>query len=103
MPNMKSVINNHNKTILEKQENPERTGNCLQKDSCLLSNECLETNIVSEATVTSNKPNYVPRTYMTEPIFKARFANHKKAFNHQRYENDSVLFERNVESEKEKF
>ena len=65
----------------------------MNRESCPLNNSCLSTNIVYEATLTSNIPTYGPKIYIgiTEPTFKKRYGNHKKAFNHEKYEHDTQL------------
>ena len=92
--NMKTIISNHNKSILNKSENPnQKTCNCINKNNCPLNGECQADNIIYQATINSNKPNYEPQNYigLAETNFKKRYANHKKSFNHQKYENDTVL------------
>ena len=83
----------HNKTVLQEKKQQIKTCNCIKKESCPLNNQCLATNIVYEATVTTNAPNYTPKTYIgiSEGSFKKRFANHKKSFNHVCYEKETEL------------
>ena len=57
MPNIKSIIMKHNKTVLQEKKQQIKTCNCIKKESCPLNNQCLATNIVYEATVTTNAPN----------------------------------------------
>ena len=93
MPNIKNIITSHNKKILNESEVVERKCNCLKKEECPLENQCLSTNIVYEATLSDNASNATPATYIgiSETTFKLRYANHKKAFNHARYEADTEL------------
>ena len=94
MPNMKAVINKHNKKILASQPaNIERTCNCMNKNNCPMNNNCLATNVIYEATIRSDLPNYKEKKYigLCESTFKKRFANHKSSFNHQRYKNSTSL------------
>ena len=67
--------------------------NCIKKDECPLNNKCLTTNLVYEATLKSTNHNYQPKTYIgiSEGTFKTRYANHKKSFNHRKYEMDTTL------------
>ena len=93
MPNTKSIINNHNKNVLQENNNQNKTCNCIKKESCPLGNQCLTPNIVYQGTISSNEPNTSPKIYigLCEESFKKRYANHKKSFNHSRYENDTEL------------
>ena len=93
MPNIKSIINAHNKSIIKEPKEQNKTYNCINKELCPLNNQCLTTKIVYEATVTSNAPNYQPKTCIRicEGTFKKRFANHKKSFRYERYEKDTEL------------
>ena len=93
---MKSIINSHNKTIIDKGTPATNTiskCNCIKKENCPLQNNCLTENIIYQATVTSNQQNYEPKTYIgaSATTFKKRFANHKKSFSHKRYENETEL------------
>lgn len=93
MPNIGRIINNHNKNILNDECKKDHMCNCIKRETCPLNNQCLAENIVYEATVTSNKPNYSPKSYIgiSETTFKVRYANHKKSFNHKRYEKETEL------------
>ena len=93
MPSVKSIISSHNKSILKEQKQQNRTCNCINKESCPLNNQCLTENIIYEATIITDDPNTVPKTYigLCEGPFKKRYANHKKSFNHSRYEKDTEL------------
>ena len=54
MPNVKSIINKHNKTVLDPPtNNSERTCNCINSEKCPLQQKCL-TNNMYNATITSN-------------------------------------------------
>ena len=93
MPNIKSIVSGHNKSILNEYPENNKTCNCMNKELCPLDNKCLTDNIVYEATITSNQAEYGPRTYIgiSETTFKKRFSNHVKSFNHEKYEKDSEL------------
>ena len=93
-PNIKSVIDSHNKYILRNEEDQEkRTCNCIRKAECPLDGLCLTENTVYEATITSNDSENAPLVYVgsAETTFKKRFANHKKSFNYEKYENNTEL------------
>ena len=95
MPNIKSLINAHNKRLLATHTDlvPERTCNCINRESCPLSNNCLSKSLVYEATVTADLPNYKEKKYigLTESTFKKRFSSHKTSFNVERYRHNTTL------------
>ena len=64
MPNIKSIVSGHNKSILNEYPENNKTCNCMNKELCPLDNKCLTDNIVYEATITSNQAEYGPRTYI---------------------------------------
>ena len=94
MPNVKSIIDKHNKRVLRTVEpeiaNVERSCNCRKKDQCPLDNQCLTKGIVYQATVTSSEGNesYVG---LTDTDFKARFANHNQSFRNVVHSNQTEL------------
>ena len=65
MPNVKSIISSHNKSVLKDQSvtsasQVDKDCNCRKKDTCPLSGKCLTTNVVTrqqlpEMTQTSKK------------------------------------------------
>ena len=102
MPNVSSVINNHNKFIQQELTKPQ-TKTCLKRDSCSLINQCLTTNIVYEAhhvraafVHTRQKP--------TSAYAETRSRNDtqiiRKLFNHSQYGKQRKL-SKEVEKEKE--
>ena len=94
MPNMKSIINAHNRKVLnDKNETNRRTCNCHNQETCPLNGNCLAKESLYEATIKSDLPNYKEKLYkgISEPPFKKRFKNHEKSFNHKGYMNDSAL------------
>ena len=95
MPNVKTIINAHNRKILrqETEPNEKRTCNCSKKENCPLSNKCLSTNIVYEAKISCDDEDYKERSYfgISEGAFKLRYANHKKSFTHEKYKNETEL------------
>ena len=92
MPNMKKILNSHNKKILSNKTSNIKTCNCRQKDSCPLDGNCLSTNIIYKATVSTNTPTET-KIYigLCETEFKSRYANHNKAFRHRKYEHETEL------------
>ena len=94
MPNVKSIINEHNKTALGPPTNTsERTCNCINKEKCSLQEKCLTNNIMYKATLTSNQDNYQHKIYYgtTKTKFKQRYANHIKPFRHEKHQGNTEL------------
>ena len=92
--NLATIISGHNAKMVRETVNPppeERKCSCPKGSTCPLGGQCLETQIVYQATVThagGPDENYIG---LTAPNFKLRLGNHKKSFNHVRYEKDSEL------------
>ena len=94
MPNVKSIINKHNKTVLDPPtSNSERTYNWINSETCSLQQKCLTNNIMYKATITSNQDNYHHKIYygITETKFKQRYPNHIKSFRHEKHQSDTEL------------
>jgi hypothetical protein len=96
MPSIKSVINSHNKYILNNHTTANQENcNCLNRNTCPLFNKCLTNNIVYQATVISdnhdNFPNEKSYIGVSETPFKLRYANHVKSFKILKYKNDTEL------------
>jgi len=94
MPNVKSIINTHNRNILHKCDDQKRKCNCINKDQCPIDNECLSENSVYQATVAYNsngEQNENIYIGISEGTFKKRYANHKKSFAHEKYRNETEL------------
>ena len=94
MPNVKSIINKHNKTVLDPPtNNSERTCNCINSETCPLQQKCLTNNIMYKATITSNQDNYHHKIYysITETKFKQQYANHIKSFRHEKHQSNTEL------------
>ena len=94
MPNVKLIINKHNKIVTDPPtNNNERTWNCINKEKYPLQEKCLTNNIMYQATLTSNKDNYQHKIYhgITETEFKQRYANHIKSFRHEKHQSDTEL------------
>ena len=86
MANVDSIINSHNKKLLQECANPpeteERLCNCRQRDSCPMNGECLRKSIIYQATVHQNNGSSETYIGLTENTFKTRYANHKASFKH---------------------
>ena len=64
MPNMKSRINIHNKTVTKAQPSAQaRTCNCINKSKCPLNNKCLSNTVLYKASITLTTENYRNKIY----------------------------------------
>ena len=94
IPNMKSIIESHNKTVLSIFTSTPATEhvkecNCRKKEQCPLEGQCLANNIVYQATVTSNTTT---ETYVgLATNFKKRYRNHTTSFRHHKKKNEIEL------------
>ena len=94
MPNMKSTIASHNKSILS-NVTPALTQqscdgcNCRKKNECPLEGQCLQTNVVYQATVTSETSTESYVGLATH--FKERYRNHNASFRHANRRNVTEL------------
>ena len=97
MPNVKQIIDGHNKSKLPKSSTTdnETVCNCQKKNECPLSNKCTTQSVVYQATVTTISKTFhkPPQTYirLTENSFKTRYANHKASFNSYNKRNSTEL------------
>ena len=63
MPNVKNIIDGHNKKTLERKkkkeerDNPRKTCNCRNPNKCPLKGQCLRESIIYQATVTTYESN----------------------------------------------
>ena len=83
MPIVKSIINKHNKIVLDPPTNNSKgTCNCINRKKCPLQQKWLTSNIMYKATLTSNQDNYQHKICygITETKFKQQYANHIKSF-----------------------
>ena len=96
MPNVKQIIDGHNKAILKKTAQPQqdsrgdKTCNCREKDECPLNGECLAKEIVYQAKVTT-EGSFETYIGMTATDFKTRWRNHQMSFKHEKRKNDTEL------------
>ena len=85
MPNIGSVISQHNKALLSRAKqnstSTTKTCNCRNKDPCPLAGKCLTKSLVYQATV-KREDNMKQETYigLTENSFKSRHPNHVSSF-----------------------
>ena len=94
MPNMKNIINMHNKKIISRPiDNIARTCNCIRKHQCLLNEKCLTNNVQYQESITINEEILKTKIYygVSETAFKLRYVNDKKTFNNIKYQTDTEL------------
>ena len=93
MPNVKSIISNHNRRVLKSNTTSfnQKTCNCHVKNECPLLGKCLTKSLVYNAEITTTD-THESKNYMgvTAGPFKERFNNHKKSLNPM-YENKTEL------------
>ena len=96
MPNVKNVIDSHNKKIRDEskkdkeQESQEKTSYCRKPADCPLNGQCLTRSVIYQATVTTeddgSKETYIG---LTKNVFKERFDGHKTTFRHSNKRNNT--------------
>jgi len=95
-PNIKQIIDRHNKTILRQNATPDektptpKLCNCREPNKCPLTGQCLVKEVVYQATITTaeSKETYVG---LTATEFKTRWRNHQMSFKHESKRNDTEL------------
>ena len=95
MPNMKQIISNHNKTILNKDNNTEsKTSNCncRIKEACPVNQKCQTSSLIYQAKVTRHDNNK-EESYigLTDNTFKTRYNGHTSSFRNEQYRNATTL------------
>ena len=90
LPNFKSVINGHNKNILNEQEKPSPC-NCRDKPSCPLKGSCQHKNIVYSYKTPDLKQNHLHYIGLTEHTFKDRLYKHGNSFKNESKRNSTEL------------
>ena len=92
LPNFKSVINGHNKNILNEQERPSLC-NCRDKTSCSLNRSCQHKNLVYSCKVLTPdiKQNHLHYIDLTEHTFKDRLYKHNNSFRYESKRNSTEL------------
>ena len=92
MPNMMSIINNHNKNLLHPHTNDKDLPcNCKNLQDCPLNEKCRTKFIIYKASIST--PNSPTQHYFgcCETEFKTRFYNHRQSFNHRNKANATEL------------
>jgi len=91
MPNMATVIKNHNNRLLKPPiENEGSQCNCEVKPNCPLSGVCMTPCMTYAATVTADRKEWIYYG-STEGPFKSRLGGHRTSFRHRQYRNSSEL------------
>ena len=94
MPNMASILSDHNARVCgnDQDEELQRNCNCRKPDDCPLNGQCLRREIVYQATVETDD-GALPMIYIgaSGTSFKQRLANHKASFSHVAKENSTEL------------
>ena len=93
MPNMGSIIKNHNDKILKNnviQEPEQKKCNCRVPDQCPLNGKCLTTCVVYKADVITDDDQR-QYTGLTEGTFKQRYYNHQLSLRDRKYSNSIEL------------
>jgi hypothetical protein len=94
MPNLKQIIDRHNKTTMDKTDNNSDVDNCNCRDKtlCPLNKQCLTSGLIYQATVT-RQDNNRQETYigLTDNTFKTRYNGHNCTFRHNSKRNTTTL------------
>ena len=95
MPNFASIINSHNKKILNENiaKPTSASCNCRVKASCPLDGNCLQSSLVyickaATPKITNNYPHYIG---LTDNTFKDRLYKHKNSFKYESKKNATEL------------
>ena len=87
MPKFGSIINSHNKNIINSNipKQPAPTCNCHSKSSCPLNGDCMQSSLIyickaDTSNIIENHPHYI---VLTENTFKDRFYKHKNSFKYE--------------------
>ena len=93
MPNMATVIKNHNNSVLKSAATNTNNGcNCTNKPACPLNGECLTPCVTYAATVTIGSTEKIYYG-STQGPFKTRFNRHNFSFRHRENKTDTRLSE----------
>ena len=93
MPNMKQIIANHNKAIMNNSTNNETPGcNCRRNNRCPLDGKCQSSGVIYQATVI-RQDNQKKETYigLTDTTFKTRYNAHNSTFRNRDKRNATTL------------
>ena len=89
--NVASIINSHNKKLLNVKNQEEKPCNCRKKEECPLEGKCRGGNVVYKCE--TSVAGHPKRVYLgtAEGDFKTRYYNHKKSFKNRGYINETTL------------
>lgn len=93
MPNIKTVISNHNKSVLNKQKPKlidNKKCNCRKSTTCPMEGLCQSQTIIYQAEITTatTKETYIG---LCDTTFKLRYRNHTCSFKNKRYKHATEL------------
>ena len=94
LPNIKSIINAHNRKILYPSPTiGRRTCHCINIPQCPQQQKYLSDNILYQGNINPIGESSETKVYygICETTFKLRYANHKKSFNHRSRKSDTEL------------
>ena len=79
MPNMKNIINTHNKKIINPSKDIAKTCNCIRRHKCPLNGKCLTNNVLYKASISLNEENSKAKICygVSETAFNHRYMNYK--------------------------
>jgi hypothetical protein len=91
MRNIKSIIDGHNKAILNHTTREDKC-NCRRPENCPLDGKCTASSVIYQATVTRDD-NRAIQTYvgLTEGKFKLRYSNHISSFSYAHKKSSTEL------------
>ena len=92
MPNIKTIISDHNKSLLSKskQSDENKNCNCRNPNACPMDGNCNDQNIIylAEITTPTTKETYIG---LCDTPFKLRYRNHVCPFKNERYKHATEL------------
>ena len=90
-PNVKSIINSHNKKLINNENKVVKNCNCSKKEECPLEGKCRTEDVIYKCIATTT--GHPQKAYLgtAEGEFKLRFYNHKKSFKDRHYTNETSL------------
>ena len=90
MPNMNSIVSQHNKSILQSNNQIDFGCICQSRTDCPLDNKCKTDNVVYKATITTdnNEFDYIGSWATT---FKERYRDHKCSMKNEKYKSKTEL------------
>ena len=89
--NIGSIINSHNKKVLQAQKPNQLPCNCSKKEDCPLQGDCRVSSVIYKCDVTA--PNQPKKVYigLTEKEIKQRISGHKTSIKNAKYRKSTTL------------